>query len=141
MCTECFETQDTPLGFVGHAETGNCFISERVLGCIVFEIWSILKRIYGQSERPDRQNKALSANRYNLTFNVLSLSSYTFKVKEPRNRPKRTHRVSGGIAQLFLNLGTRRGCVVSITPWPLLPPGKTQYPLYRRLGGPRSRSG
>jgi hypothetical protein len=24
--------------------------------------------------------------------------------------------VSGGIAQLFLNLGTRRGCVVSITP-------------------------
>ena len=22
-----------------------------------------------------------------------------------------------------------------------LPPGKTQYPLYRRLGGPRGRSG
>jgi len=32
--------------------------------------------------------------------------------------------VSGGIAQLFLNLGTRRGCVVSITPRPPLPPGK-----------------
>ena len=30
-------------------------------------------------------------------------------------------RVSGGIAQLFLNLGTRRGCVVSITPRPPLP--------------------
>jgi hypothetical protein len=28
--------------------------------------------------------------------------------------------VSGGIAQLFLNLGTRRVCVVSITPWPPL---------------------
>jgi hypothetical protein len=26
--------------------------------------------------------------------------------------------VSGGIAHLFLNLGARRGCVVSITPWP-----------------------
>jgi hypothetical protein len=39
---------------------------------------------------------------------------------EPRNRPRRTHRVSEGIAQLFLNLGTRRGCVVSITPRPSL---------------------
>jgi len=49
--------------------------------------------------------------------------------------------MSGGIAQLFLNLGTRGGWVVSITPRPPLPPGKTRYPLYRRLGGPRSRSG
>jgi hypothetical protein len=49
--------------------------------------------------------------------------------------------VGGGIAQLFLNLGTRSGCVVSITPRPPLPPGKTRYPLYRRLGGHRSRSG
>jgi hypothetical protein len=60
---------------------------------------------------------------------------------EPRNRPKRTHRVSGSITQLFLNLDTRRGCVVSITPRPSLPPEKTRYPLYRRLGGPPSRSG
>jgi hypothetical protein len=37
------------------------------------------------------------------------------------NRPRRTHKVSGGTAQLFLNLGTRRGCVVSITPRPPLP--------------------
>jgi hypothetical protein len=29
--------------------------------------------------------------------------------------------VGGGIAQLFLNLGTRRVCVVSITPRPPLP--------------------
>ena len=81
MCTECFATQDTPLGSVGHAETGNNSISENVLGCIVFELWSILKRIYGQSERPDQHNKALSANRYNLTFNtrMSSLSSYSFK--------------------------------------------------------------
>jgi hypothetical protein len=28
--------------------------------------------------------------------------------------------MSGGIAQLFLNLGTRRGCVVIITPRPPL---------------------
>ena len=29
--------------------------------------------------------------------------------------------MSGGIAQLFLNLGTRRACVVSITPRPIYP--------------------
>jgi hypothetical protein len=60
---------------------------------------------------------------------------------EPHNRPKRTHRVSGGIVQLFLNLGTRSGCVVSITPRQPLPPGKTRYPLYKRLGRHRSRCG
>jgi len=26
-------------------------------------------------------------------------------------------------------------------PWPLLPPGKTRYPLYRRLDGPQGQSG
>jgi hypothetical protein len=41
--------------------------------------------------------------------------------REPRNRLRRTHRVSGGIVQLFLNFGTRRGFVVSITPRPSLP--------------------
>ena len=30
---------------------------------------------------------------------------------------------------------------VSPTPRPPLPPGKTRYPLYRRLGGPQGRSG
>jgi hypothetical protein len=31
--------------------------------------------------------------------------------------------------------------VVSTTPRPLYPPGKTRHPLYRRLGGPQGRSG
>jgi hypothetical protein len=32
--------------------------------------------------------------------------------------------------------------VVSFTPWPLYPQGKSPwYPLNRRLGGPQSRSG
>jgi len=69
MCTGCFETQGTPLEFDGHVATGNKSILESVLECIVFEMWSNLKIIYGQSERPDQQNKALSANCYNLTFN------------------------------------------------------------------------
>jgi hypothetical protein len=29
--------------------------------------------------------------------------------------------------------------LVSTTPRPLYPPGKTRYPLYRRLGGPQGR--
>ena len=33
------------------------------------------------------------------------------------------------------------GVGVSTTPRPPLPPGKTRYPLYRRLGGPQGRSG
>ena len=53
---------------------------------------------------------------------------------EPRNRPRRKHSVSGGIAQLFLNLGTRRGCVFSIKPRPLLPPGKDPAPIAQEAG-------
>ena len=34
-----------------------------------------------------------------------------------------------------------RGWGVSPTARPPLPPGKTRYPLYRRLGGPQGRSG
>jgi len=44
--------------------------------------------------------------------------------------------VSRGIA-LFVSrtFGTRWGCGVSPTPRPSLPPGKTRYTLYRKLGG------
>ena len=50
--------------------------------------------------------------------------------------------VSRGIALLFLgpwHLMWVGG--VSPTPRPPLPPGKTRYPFYRRLGGPQGRSG
>jgi hypothetical protein len=46
-----------------------------------------------------------------------------------------------GIALPFLDLGARRGWVVRTTPPAALPPGKTRYPLYRRLGGPQGPSG
>ena len=51
------------------------------------------------------------------------------------------HRGSRGIALPFHDHGTRRGWGVSVTPRPLFTPGKTRYPLYRRLGGPQGRSG
>jgi hypothetical protein len=51
------------------------------------------------------------------------------------------HRGSRGIDLPFLDHGTRRGWGVSVTPRPLFTPGKTRYPLSRRLGGPQGRSG
>jgi hypothetical protein len=48
---------------------------------------------------------------------------------------------SSGIALPFHDQGTRRGLGVSVTPRPLFTPGKTRYPLYRRLGGSQGRSG
>ena len=51
------------------------------------------------------------------------------------------HRWSRGIAVPFHDHGTRRGWGVSVTPRPLFTPGKTRYPLNRRLGGPQDRSG
>jgi hypothetical protein len=42
----------------------------------------------------------------------------------------------------ILGLGTRWRWVVGFTPRPLYPQGRSPwYPLYRRLGGPQSRSG
>jgi hypothetical protein len=51
------------------------------------------------------------------------------------------HRRSWGIALPFLDHGTRRGWGVKRHAPAALPPGKTRYPLYRRLGGPQGRSG
>jgi len=43
---------------------------------------------------------------------------------------------------LILDLGSRWGWVVSVTPRPRFAPGKgPRYPLDRRLGGPQSWSG
>jgi len=50
-------------------------------------------------------------------------------------------RRSRGIALLFLDHGTRRGEGSASRPGRFLPPGKTRYPSYRRLGGSQGRSG
>jgi hypothetical protein len=49
-----------------------------------------------------------------------------------------THRGSRGIVLLFLDHGTRKGEWSASRPGRFLPPGKTRYSLYRRLGGPRA---
>jgi hypothetical protein len=55
---------------------------------------------------------------------------------------QKAHSGSGGIAPRIFNLGTRWRWVVSFTPPPLYPQGKSPwYPLDKRLGEPQSRSG
>jgi hypothetical protein len=67
-----------------------------------------------------------------------------YKVKD-KIEPRTGH--EGPVGELryspypFFNLSARWGWVVNATPRPLYPSGKTQYPLYRRLGGPQGRSG
>jgi len=50
-------------------------------------------------------------------------------------------RLGRGIALLFHDSGTRGSKWSAARPGRNLPPGKTQYPFYRRLGGPQGRSG
>jgi hypothetical protein len=59
-----------------------------------------------------------------------------------KHHAMKTYWGSGGIAPRSLDLGTRWRWVISFTPQPLYPQGKSPwYPLDRRLGGPQSRSG
>ena len=51
------------------------------------------------------------------------------------------HRRSRGIALPFHDHSTRRGEGSASRPGRSLPPGKTRYPLYRRLDGPQGRYG
>jgi len=54
---------------------------------------------------------------------------------------KKAYSGSGGIAPLILD-GTRWGWVVSFTPRPIYPRGKSPwYPLVRWLGGPHNQYG
>ena len=63
------------------------------------------------------------------------------KVKCSHYRPGVAQRVGRGIALLFHGRGTRGGECWAARSGRTLPPGKTLYPIYRRLGGPQGRSG
>ena len=64
------------------------------------------------------------------------------QVKFPVKGPVVAWRVGRGIVLLFHACDNRRGRVVSSMPRPhFTPSGKTQFSLYRRLGGPQDRSG
>ena len=65
---------------------------------------------------------------------------YKVKVKWSRYRPGVAQGVGRGIALLNHDRGTRRGEWSAARPGRSLPPEKTRYPFYRRLGGPQGRS-
>jgi hypothetical protein len=76
------------------------------------------------------------------SFLIIPITSKSKKVKLTRYTPRKTLGVREGIARPFLNLGTRRGWVVNITPRRASPRGqKPRCLLYRRLCGPQSRLG
>ena len=56
------------------------------------------------------------------------------KVKWSRYRPSVAQRVGRVIALLFYDRGTRRGWVVSSTPWPNLTSGKDPVPILKKAG-------
>ena len=55
--------------------------------------------------------------------------------------PGVAQRLGVGIALLLHDRGTGRGEWSAARPGRNLPPGKTRYPFYRRLGGPQGRYG
>jgi hypothetical protein len=67
----------------------------------------------------------------------------TAHAQYPQSWPERSHcSVSVAHSTRFLDLGTSWKWMVSFTPRPLYPRGKSpRYPLDRRLGGPQSQSG
>ena len=85
--------------------------------------------------------------RIQLNFNTLYWDNYIKNVKCTLVQALRlcTGRTANGwgtgIPLHFLEHGARSGWGFSTTPRPLLPPGKTRYPLYRRLGRHQDRSG
>ena len=75
-----------------------------------------------------------------------ALGRYVSKKKgkaHPSTGPqcRTAHGGSRGIALLIHDPGTGRGEGSASRPGRSLPPGKTLYPLYRRLGRPQERSG
>jgi len=56
-------------------------------------------------------------------------------------QPGVAQRVGRGIALLFHDRGTRRDEWSAACPSHTLPPEKTRYPFYGRLGGPQGQSG
>ena len=63
------------------------------------------------------------------------------KVKCSRYRPGVTQRLGRGIPLLFMTAALEGGEWSAARRGRTLPPGKTHYPFYRRLGGPQRRSG
>jgi hypothetical protein len=88
-------------------------------------------------------NKTVYKQHYYCHFTVhsFSLSTYENPIKFTLEQAKKAPRWSKVQLYSFFNLGATWGVGVQCLATANLPPGMTQYPLYRRLGGPQGRSG
>ena len=76
-----------------------------------------------------------------LHISTIRVKNKRVNVKWSRYRPGVAQRVGRDIALPFHDRSTRRGEWSAARPGRTLPPGKTRYPFYRRLGGPQGWSG
>jgi hypothetical protein len=86
----------------------------------------------------------LDLHKFQINHETIPSSSYVIRHDEQGKAvpPRAMVALGGRKGVLILNLGTKWGWVVSVTPRPRFAPRKVPpVPLYRRLGGPQSRSG
>jgi hypothetical protein len=111
------------------------------VGCVLHRYWS-LRRADPSSRAviPCGESVSLSVNKwkYIILRQLVGIRSQV-QVQVPHHKTEGPEGAIG-IALLFLYLGARRGGW-SAPPTGRFTPGKTRYPLYRRLGGPQGRSG
>ena len=107
----------------------NYIILVHLWDCI-FEVTFIRKELNSTGVQP--QMKLSHGNWYNYLKFVYIYSKS--KVKWSRYRPGVAQRVGRGIVLLFHDHSTRRGWVVSSTPWPHFTPGKDPVPILQEAG-------
>jgi hypothetical protein len=97
---------------------------------------SIFFYIWGMDHFPGASSKAVFIIYVLYEAIKCILSSFVFKasVKCSLYRPGVAQRVGRGIALLFHDRGTRRGCGVSSTPRPHFTPGKDPVPIVQEAG-------
>jgi hypothetical protein len=101
-----------------------CVINkERIIFCVcVFSEWTFI--IHSK-----KWNKV-----YYVSHQIKYVWANTLKVKWSHYSPGVAQRVCRGLALLFHDRGTRRGWVVSGTPWPHFTPRKDSLPILQRAG-------
>ena len=98
--------------------------------------------MYANSRRSNPQSTFRVRRCYMHRYIYIYTYIYIYiKVKWSRYRPIVVQRVGKGIALLFHDRGTRRGEWSAARSGRTLPPEKTRYQFYRRLGWPQGRSG
>jgi hypothetical protein len=108
--------------------------------CLHTKMWTSMQSSRGSEVKLQRKKQAVLTGGDKWTRRIKG--NVKLSLCLTKHHAMKTYWGSGGIAPHILDLGTRCRWVISFTPRPLYPQGKSPwYPLDRRLGGPQSRSG